>query len=36
MTRLNSVLALAMAASMSFGGIARAADAVPDATTDMQ
>ncbi len=36
MTRPISVLALAMAASMSFGGIARAADAVPDATTDMQ
>jgi cytochrome c553 len=36
MTRLNSVLALAMAASMGFGGIARVADAAADATTDAQ
>ncbi len=36
MTRLNSVLALAMAASMSFGGIARGAGAAADAATDAQ
>jgi cytochrome c553 len=36
MAKLNSVLALAMAASVSFGGVARGADAAADATTDVQ
>jgi cytochrome c553 len=36
MTRLNSVLALAMAASVSCGGGARGAEAAADATTDPQ
>ena len=36
MTKLNSVLALAMAASVSLGGMARGADAAADAMTDAQ